>query len=421
MRAFAVFALAGVAAAQPFLTDASGRVELPLRADQITVQLGVVTESRSAADAADRNAARVRAAMDAARRSAGSSGVRLYYYDLEGPGSSSFTVTARFEATVPDLASATRLADAAREAGGAQLISIEDSQRDTTGARQSAIRMAAQEARRNLDSLAEAAGGRVERLAAASAFVSPVFTIRTGDFSFIPRLPREEIATSVWGFLSPSVSSLSARANVQLAANLAGAPSTRSIVTVSGDASVPIEPDQAEVRLGLVHLGSSAQAAAADLTARSQAAQAALRRLVGPGGDVVASRMRLEHTPANPQRRTLEGFRATQEIRVSSSDLANAARLIDAAMSAGANSFNGLMLGLRDEGTVQRELERQAIRRAVADAGIVAAALNARTGSVLAVRSAPAGAPASRVDPFDSYGADLRRHAGLYVDIELLQ
>lgn len=408
-------------AAQPYLTEASGRVELPVRADQITVQLSVATESRSAADAADRNAARARAAMDAARRSAGSSGVRMVYYDLGPAGAvGSFTVTARFEATASDLAAATRLADAAREAGGARLISSEDSQRDTTAARQSAIRMAAQEARRNLDSLADAAGGRVERLASASVSVSPVFTIRTGDFSFIPGLTGEETAAGIRGLLVPQVA-LSAWSQVQLSANLAGGSSARPIVTVLGDASVPIEPDQAEVRLGLVHLGSSAQAAAADLTARSQAVQAALRRLVGPGGDVVASSTRLEFTPANPQRRTPEGFRATQEILVQSSDLANAARLIDTAISAGANSFNGLSLGLRDEGAVQRELERQAVRRAIADAAVAAGALNVRTGSVLAVRSAPGVLPAARVAPSISSGAELRRQASLLVDIELLQ
>lgn len=175
------------------------------------------------------------------------------------------------------------------------------------------------------------------------------------------------------------------------AASAAGAqqpePAPRTI-TVSASASVERAPDQSIIRFAVETEGRSAREAS-EANATAMAAVLAALEAEGIGaGEVRTAGLGVapEYTyRTEGQRRQISGYRASNRIRVTVSDLEATGRIIDRALAAGANRVDGVSFSLSDPEAARLEALRSAVERAQAEAATVAEALGEPLGEVLSV------------------------------------
>lgn len=159
-------------------------------------------------------------------------------------------------------------------------------------------------------------------------------------------------------------------------------------VTVSGEALVSVEPNQAEIDIGVVTQAKTAPAAGQDNAARLSKVVAELKKLLGPGDELkttgysLSPNYRYSKEGGNPE---VTGYTATNIVRVTTGSLQSVSKFIDAAMQAGANQMQRLLFTLKDEEGAQREALRNATAKAKAKAEEVARALGLKVVRVLSV------------------------------------
>lgn len=135
---------------------------------------------------------------------------------------------------------------------------------------------------------------------------------------------------------------------------------------VTGQGQVEVDPDRAEVRLGVSVTGDTAEDARAAAANRSQRVVAALQEL-GLGDDAVET----EQLRIYPERRYVEetgrsevtGYRATNTVLVTTSTLSLVSDIVDEAVKSGANDVRGVSFGLTEE--ARKAARERAIREAV--------------------------------------------------------
>jgi uncharacterized protein YggE len=164
-------------------------------------------------------------------------------------------------------------------------------------------------------------------------------------------------------------------------------PGTRSdgtapaaTITVPGEGSVRVEPDVADLRLGVV---STRPTAAAARSAAAETMQAILAALTGAGiarRDLQTALVGLDavrdYATASP---TVTGYQMTNTVQATVRAIDTVGAAIDAALAAGATSMDGLSFRVADP----TEGLAEARRRAVADARSRATTLAAEAGVVL--------------------------------------
>jgi len=153
-----------------------------------------------------------------------------------------------------------------------------------------------------------------------------------------------------------------------------------STITVSGEAMLSAEPDQVQIDIGVVTQARSAPEAAKENAERLTRVLAELKKLLGKSDEVKTSGYSLTPNYRYPQggKPEIVGYTASNMVRIKTSTLSLAGRLIDAAMQAGANSVNRLMFTLKDEQAAQFEALRLAAAKAKAKAEAIAAALGVK-------------------------------------------
>lgn len=155
---------------------------------------------------------------------------------------------------------------------------------------------------------------------------------------------------------------------------------TNDTVTVSGTGAVSAVPDTAEISAGVETRGATARAA---LDANSAAMRDVIDALRAAGGkDVTTQTVSL--SPRTDEQGQADGFVAANSVTAQTS-LAKAGTLVDAAVSAGANTVWGPSLSRSDA----EKLYRQALEKAVADAkqkaAVLASAAGRTVGEVVAI------------------------------------
>ena len=161
-----------------------------------------------------------------------------------------------------------------------------------------------------------------------------------------------------------------------------------------GTGQVSVKPDRVTLSLGVdVEAGTSA-AAQAELNTRLAKVLAAIRGSGVQDQTVQTGSIRLEPVyvydpPRDGQAQTprLTGFRAASTVTVRTGDLANAARLIDAAVGAGGNRVEGVVFDLKDDSRARREALALATRNAREQAAVMAEALGLKLGRVVSAES----------------------------------
>lgn len=172
-----------------------------------------------------------------------------------------------------------------------------------------------------------------------------------------------------------------------LAFPLAGAAET-ALITVTGEASVAVQPDVATLSLGVT---TQADTAAAAMAANTAALSVVLARLKAAGisdRDLQTSNLTLNpnwvgyDSGATP---TIAGYTAANLLTVRVRALDTLGAVLDAAITDGANTLNGLTFELSDPKPKMDEARRAAVADAMARAALLVKAAGATLGSVQSI------------------------------------
>ena len=155
-----------------------------------------------------------------------------------------------------------------------------------------------------------------------------------------------------------------------LAFTTAGSSSSRS-VTTGGHGVVTVVPDEATINAGVRTQAATAQAA---LSANADAMTKVIAALKQVGVKKIQTQQ-VSLYPNTDRKGNVTGFAAQNTVSATST-IANAGKLIDAAVGAGANTVDGPNLSVGS----QSALYRSALQRAVQDARLKAKALAAAGG-----------------------------------------
>lgn len=161
-----------------------------------------------------------------------------------------------------------------------------------------------------------------------------------------------------------------------------------ALITVTGEASLPVQPDVATLSLGVT---TQADTAAGAMAANTAALTAVLGRLTSAGiaeRDLQTSNLSLNpnwvgyDSGASPK---IAGYTASNQLTVRVRALDTLGSVLDAAITDGANTLNGLTFELAEPGPKLDEARRAAVADAVARARLLVEAAGARLGAVQSI------------------------------------
>jgi uncharacterized protein YggE len=169
-------------------------------------------------------------------------------------------------------------------------------------------------------------------------------------------------------------------------------------ITTNSDATLTVQPDQAQLEMGVATQAPTADQAGAQARAKLDAVLTALRKLLGQQADIKTTSYTLNpdyHYPKEGGKATITGYTATNILQVKTVRLDLIGSAIDAATQAGANNINNLQFTLRDEQTARLQVLRMAVLKAQSRANVLAQTLGLRVVRVLSVSQ-----DQSEVQPF---------------------
>jgi uncharacterized protein len=156
-------------------------------------------------------------------------------------------------------------------------------------------------------------------------------------------------------------------------------------ITVTGEGIVQAAPDQATISLGVT---TTADTAVAALAANSTALAKVIAQLKAAGVD--AGDLQTSNLSLNPNWSSYEsvsgsaisGYTASNQLTVRVRDLAALGSILDAAVSDGANTMNGITFGLAEPTPVLNEARALAVADARARATVLATAAGVQLGAI---------------------------------------
>ena len=158
-------------------------------------------------------------------------------------------------------------------------------------------------------------------------------------------------------------------------------------ITVTGDAVISAEPNQAQIDIGVVTQARTAPEASKENAERLTRVLAEVKKLLNKDDEVKTSGYALTPNYRYPQggKPEIVGYNASNTVRIKTNHLEIVGRLIDAAMQAGANNVNRLVFTLKDEQAAQLEALRSASAKAKTKAEAVAASLGMKIVKIISV------------------------------------
>ena len=165
---------------------------------------------------------------------------------------------------------------------------------------------------------------------------------------------------------------------------------TRLDVVATGE--VTRVPDIVRINAGVMTQAPTATEAIRQNAARMESMRAALRRAGVADRDIQTSAINLHPEWRHMENRNPEfvGYRAHNQVSVRFRDVANAGRILDALVEAGANQIDGPMLAIERPEAALDEARMQALANARARAELYARSLNMRVARILSVSEAGA-------------------------------
>ncbi|HEY7164701.1 MAG TPA: SIMPL domain-containing protein [Candidatus Binatia bacterium] len=176
---------------------------------------------------------------------------------------------------------------------------------------------------------------------------------------------------------------LAVRANAQSSDK----PPPPPAVTATAEAVITVEPDQAEIDIGVVTQARTAPDAARENAEKLSRVTGQLKKLIGSGDELKTASYSLTPNYRYPQggKPEIAGYTASNTVRIKTGNLENVGKLIDAGMQSGANNINRLVFTLRDEQNAQLQALRIASQKAKAKTDEMAAAVGLKTIRVLSI------------------------------------
>jgi uncharacterized protein YggE len=160
------------------------------------------------------------------------------------------------------------------------------------------------------------------------------------------------------------------------------------LVRATGNASVSGNPDQVSLQIGVLTTGATAQAAAAENASQMDAMLARLKQALGSAGTTrtVGYSIHPNYRTTSGQPPVLNGFTVTNNVQVTTTDLATVGAVIDAASQAGANNIGALNFSIKNDQLLRSQALAAAAKQARASADAIASGLGLRTGAVLSAQ-----------------------------------
>ena len=158
------------------------------------------------------------------------------------------------------------------------------------------------------------------------------------------------------------------------------------LITVSGEGIVEVSPDRATISVGVVSREkdpAKVQAENAKIASeiiKSATALGVEKKNIRTGN---YSFRAIYHNDQN-RHRIFDGYEVNNTVTITVDDLNLVGKIIDAALSRGANSIESLQFGVRDKSALQAEALKIAVRDARSKAEVVAAGLGK---NIIGVRS----------------------------------
>jgi uncharacterized protein len=172
-------------------------------------------------------------------------------------------------------------------------------------------------------------------------------------------------------------------------AQQAGTGQAPRTIRVAGIGEVQAMPDEARLALAVESFAATARGAGQDNAQRMDRVIAALVGAGIPRADIQTLNYAIhpEYDHSRPgqemERPRIRGYRATNQVVVQTRRLDEVGNLIDVALGAGANRFDGVGFQLRDAEAAQAEALRRAVVKARTAAETMAAALGVSLGPVV--------------------------------------
>lgn len=172
--------------------------------------------------------------------------------------------------------------------------------------------------------------------------------------------------------------------------------STPRTITVTGTGRVSVEPDVADLRLGVTVTALTAQQARAANANVTTAVIGALRALDLAARDIQTANLTLSPTydysgDANPPR--LTGYTLSNTVAVLVRDVGKAGQAIDDALEAGATTLDSLAFRVLDPSGSEQQAREAAVADARAKADVLAAAAGVSISGVAAISEQGAPTP----------------------------
>ena len=158
-------------------------------------------------------------------------------------------------------------------------------------------------------------------------------------------------------------------------------------ITVTGEALISAEPDQAQLDIGVVTQARTAPEASKENAERVARVLSEVKKILGKNDEVKTSGYSLTPAYRYPQggKPEIVGYNASNTLRIKTMSWDLVGRLIDSAMQAGANNVNRLVFTLKDEQSAQLEALRAASLKAKGKAEAIATALGLKIVKITAV------------------------------------
>lgn len=156
-------------------------------------------------------------------------------------------------------------------------------------------------------------------------------------------------------------------------------------VTANAEAVISVEPDQAQIDIGVVTQARNALDAAKENAEKLARVMGEVKKFLGKGDEIKTANYSLNPNYRYPQggKPEIVGYTATNVLHIKTGALENVGKLIDAAMRSGANTIQRLAFTLKDEQSAQLQALRLASTKAKAKAEAMANALGLRIVKVL--------------------------------------
>ena len=172
------------------------------------------------------------------------------------------------------------------------------------------------------------------------------------------------------------------------------ADDTASIISVNGEGQMAVTPDMATVSLGVTANGDTAKSA---LDANNAALTAVIEKLKAAGiadKDIQTSGLSLGpvydySASGNPQK--VLGYTASNMITVNVRAINQVGAVLDASVTDGANTLNGITFGLQDPVPSTDEARKAAVADARRKAELYAAAAGVKLGRILTISESSGG------------------------------